>query len=104
MTFLKYAVFFFLLAIGNIAFAQIISSESSSSTEPIDWAKPKEYTIAIIEVEATETDKNLPLPLMVTVFVEEVPVIAPKLICELSVLSVNTLQQNKILLFNNAWN
>ena len=58
MIFLKYAVFFLLLAIGNMASAQIISSESGSS-EPIDWAKPKEYTIAVIEVESTETDKNV---------------------------------------------
>ena len=58
MTFLKYAVFFILLAIGNVASAQIISSESSSA-EPIDWAKPKEYILAPIEVEATETDKNV---------------------------------------------
>ncbi len=58
MTFLKYAVFLLLLAIGNIASAQIISSESSSA-EPIDWAKPKEYILGPIEVEATETDKNV---------------------------------------------
>ncbi len=58
MTFLKYVFFFFLLAICNIASAQIISSESSSA-ESIDWAKPKEYTVAIIEVESTETDKNV---------------------------------------------
>ena len=58
MTFLKFVLFFFLLAICNIASAQIISSESSSA-ELIDWAKPKEYTVAIIEVESTETDKNV---------------------------------------------
>lgn len=58
MTFLKYVFFFFILAICNIASAQIISSESSSA-ESIDWAKPKEYTVAIIEVESTETDKNV---------------------------------------------
>ena len=58
MTFLKYALFFFLLAIGNMASAQIISSESSSA-EPIDWSKPKEYTLGPIEVEAKETDKNV---------------------------------------------
>ena len=58
MTFLKFVLFFILLAICNIASAQIISSESSSA-ELIDWAKPKEYTVAIIEVESTETDKNV---------------------------------------------
>jgi outer membrane protein insertion porin family len=58
MTFLKYAVLLFLIVMGNIASAQIISSELSSS-EPIDWAKPKEYTLGPIEVESTETDKNV---------------------------------------------
>jgi outer membrane protein insertion porin family len=58
MTFLKYAVFFFFLVIGNMTNAQIISSESSTA-EPIDWSKPKEYTLGPIEVEAKETDKNV---------------------------------------------
>jgi outer membrane protein insertion porin family len=58
MTFLKYAVLFLFMVIGNIAFAQIISSESSSS-EPIDWGKPKDYILGPIEVESTETDKNV---------------------------------------------
>ncbi len=58
MTFLEYAVFFFFLVIGNMTNAQIISSESSTA-EPIDWSKPKEYTLGPIEVEAKETDKNV---------------------------------------------
>lgn len=59
MTFLKYAVFFLLFTIGNFAIAQVVPAESNS-VENIDWAKPKEYTIAGIEVECSEyTDKNI---------------------------------------------
>lgn len=59
MTFLKYAAFFFLLAISNIMSAQIISVESNSSNN-LDWAKPKEYTIAGIEVLGSQyTDQNI---------------------------------------------
>lgn len=58
MTFLKYAVLLFFFAIANLASAQIISSESSSAAS-IDWAKPKEYILGPIEVEASETDKNV---------------------------------------------
>ena len=59
MTFLKSAVFFLLFTIGNFAIAQVVPAESNS-VENIDWAKPKEYTIAGIEVECSEyTDKNI---------------------------------------------
>ena len=59
MTFLKYAVLFFLLAISNISFSQIVPIESNVVGD-LDWAKPKEYTIAGIEVECSEfTDKNI---------------------------------------------
>lgn len=59
MTFLKYAVLFFILAISNISFSQIVPIESNVVGD-LDWAKPKEYTIAGIEVECSEfTDKNI---------------------------------------------
>lgn len=59
MTFLKYAVLFFLLAFCKISVAQIIPLEPTS-IEMLDWSKPKEYTIAGIEVECSEyTDKNI---------------------------------------------
>ncbi|MES2514135.1 MAG: outer membrane protein assembly factor BamA, partial [Bacteroidota bacterium] len=58
MTFLKYPVLFFLLAFFSNAFSQVIPLETSGET--IDWSKPKEYTIAGIEVECSEfTDKNV---------------------------------------------
>ena len=59
MTFLKYSVLFFLLTLCKISVAQVIPLESTS-TDLLDWAKPKEYTIAGIEVECSEyTDKNI---------------------------------------------
>ncbi|MES2763955.1 MAG: outer membrane protein assembly factor BamA [Bacteroidota bacterium] len=58
MTFFKYSVLFFLLAFCNSAFAQVIPLETS--VEALDWSKPKEYSIAGIEVECSEfTDKNV---------------------------------------------
>lgn len=59
MTFLKYCFLFFLIITSQLSYAQIVPVESSS-VENIDWAKPKEYTIAGIEVECSEyTDKNI---------------------------------------------
>jgi outer membrane protein insertion porin family len=59
MTFIKYSFFFFLLALCKLSVAQEIPTESSA-TSTLDWAKPKEYTIAGIEVECSEyTDKNI---------------------------------------------
>ncbi len=59
MTFLKYFTLFFLLLFCKLNFAQIVPVEPISA-EPLDWSKPKEYTIAGIEVECSEfTDKNI---------------------------------------------
>lgn len=59
MTFIKYSFFIFLFAFCKLSMAQQIPSESSTSSS-LDWAKPKEYTIAGIEVECSEfTDKNV---------------------------------------------
>lgn len=59
MTFLKYAILFFLLAFCKISVAQVIPLEPTS-IEMLDWSKPKEYTIAGIEVECSQyTDKNI---------------------------------------------
>ncbi len=60
MTFLKYAILFFLLALCKISVAQVIPLDPNNSLEMLDWSKPKEYTIAGIEVECSEyTDKNI---------------------------------------------
>lgn len=59
MTFLKYFTLFFLLLFCKLNFAQIVPVEPISA-DPLDWSKPKEYTIAGIEVECSEfTDKNI---------------------------------------------
>ncbi|MBI3521174.1 MAG: outer membrane protein assembly factor BamA [Bacteroidetes bacterium] len=59
MTFLKYATLFFILALCQLSVAQIVPAETAPS-DGLDWAKPKEYTIAGIEVECSEyTDKNI---------------------------------------------
>ena len=60
MTFLKYSILvFFFLAFYKTGLAQVVPVELNSS-EAIDWAKPKEFTIAGIEVECSEyTDKNI---------------------------------------------
>jgi outer membrane protein insertion porin family len=59
MTFIKYSIFFFLLAFCKLAFPQIVLGESNS-IEPTNWEKPKEYTIGGIEVEGADyTDKNI---------------------------------------------
>ena len=60
MTFIKYSILvFFFLAFYKTGLAQVVPVELNSS-EAIDWAKPKEYTIAGIEVECSEyTDKNI---------------------------------------------
>ncbi len=48
-----------LLMLSHVGFSQILL-ESSQTSEPIDWAKPKEYTLAAIEVECSQyTDKNI---------------------------------------------
>jgi outer membrane protein insertion porin family len=59
MTFLKYSTLFFLLIFCKLSFAQEHPAEPISA-EPLDWSKPKEYTIAGIEIECSEhTDKNI---------------------------------------------
>jgi len=59
MTFLKYPTLFFLLILCKLTFAQVVPMEPISA-DPLDWSKPKEYTIAGIEVECSEfTDKNI---------------------------------------------
>ena len=59
MTFLKYFTLFFLLLFCKLNFAQVVPVEPISA-DPLDWSKPKEYTIAGIEVECSEfTDKNI---------------------------------------------
>lgn len=59
MTFLKYPTLFFLLIFCKLIFAQVVPVEPIS-IDPLDWSKPKEYTIAGIEVECSEyTDKNI---------------------------------------------
>lgn len=60
MTFSKYFVLVLFLTISRLAMAQGgIIVGSSSSTDSIDWAKPKEYTLAPIEVESQYTDKSI---------------------------------------------
>ncbi len=59
MTFFKYSILIFLLAICKLNFAQNIAVESTSEVT-LDWAKPKEYSVGGIEVECSEyTDKNI---------------------------------------------
>lgn len=59
MTFFKYSTLFFLLILCKLNFAQVVPMEPISA-DPLDWSKPKEYTIAGIEVECSEfTDKNI---------------------------------------------
>ena len=58
MTFIKYSFLFLLLALCKLSVAQEIPVDNNVST--LDWAKPKEYTVAGIEVECSEyTDKNI---------------------------------------------
>src|ERR1700741_748185 len=52
MTFLKYPILFLLLAVCHLGFAQIPLTESLG--DKIDYAKPKEYTLAGIEVEGSQ--------------------------------------------------
>ncbi len=48
-----------LLMLSHIGFSQILL-ESSQTSDPIDWAKPKEYTLAAVEVDCSQyTDKNI---------------------------------------------
>ena len=59
MTFFKYSILIFLLAICKLNFAQNIAVELTSEVT-LDWAKPKEYSVGGIEVECSEyTDKNI---------------------------------------------
>lgn len=59
MTFLKYSILFFLFLAFKLSTAQVAPIELSTS-EALDWSKPKEFTIAGIEVECSEfTDKNI---------------------------------------------
>lgn len=58
MKFIRLPFLMVMLAISHIGFSQILLE--SSGTEPLDWAKPKEYTLAPIEVECSQyTDKNI---------------------------------------------
>lgn len=58
MTFTKYAIFIFLLAFCKLSVAQI--PLDATTNEKVDYAKPKEYTLAGIEVECSQfTDKNI---------------------------------------------
>jgi outer membrane protein insertion porin family len=58
MTFLKYPVLIFLLALCSNVIAQVIPL--APSVEALDWSKPKEYILGPIEVECSEfTDKNV---------------------------------------------
>jgi len=60
MTFLKYLILFFLLALSSLSNAQVAPADINSETASLDWSKPKEYTVAGIEVECSEfTDKNI---------------------------------------------
>ena len=48
-----------LLMLSHVGFSQILL-ESSQTSDPIDWAKPKEYTLAAVEVDCSQyTDKNI---------------------------------------------
>jgi outer membrane protein insertion porin family len=48
-----------LLMLSQAGFSQILL-ESSQASDPIDWAKPKEYTLAAVEIECSQyTDKNI---------------------------------------------
>jgi outer membrane protein insertion porin family len=48
-----------LLMLGHAGFSQILL-ESSQGSDPIDWAKPKEYTLAAVEIDCSQyTDKNI---------------------------------------------
>ncbi len=47
------------LMLGQAGFSQILL-ESSQGSEPVDWAKPKEYTLAAVEIDCSQyTDKNI---------------------------------------------
>ncbi len=60
MKFIKFPFLLFLLVLGQVGFSQILLESSSGGGEPLDWAKPKEYTLAPIEVECSQyTDKNI---------------------------------------------
>lgn len=59
MKFFRYSILFFLLTFSKLGVSQITPIELNTS-EALDWAKPKEFTIAGIEVECSEyTDKNI---------------------------------------------
>ncbi len=59
MKFIKLPVLCVLLVLSHVGFSQILL-ESSNVADSIDWAKPKEYTLAPIEVECSQyTDKNI---------------------------------------------
>ncbi len=59
MKFIKLPILCFLLVLSHVSFSQILL-ESSSKADSLDWAKPKEYILAPIEVECSQyTDKNI---------------------------------------------
>jgi len=59
MKFIKLPILCFLLVLSHVGFSQILL-ESSSKADSLDWAKPKEYILAPIEVECSQyTDKNI---------------------------------------------
>ena len=58
MTFLKYPILLFLLTFCQLSFAQI--PLDANTGDVVDYAKPKEYTLAGLEVECSQyTDKNI---------------------------------------------
>ncbi len=58
MTFLKYSLLILFLSFCGFSNAQVLLD--GASTNSIDWAKPKEFTLAAIEVECSMyTDKNI---------------------------------------------
>ena len=67
MTFLKYSVLILLLTFGKLGVAQILVSTNPADSANVintvnsfDWAKPKEYTLAPLEIECSQfTDKNV---------------------------------------------
>ena len=53
------SILFFLVAFCKLSFAQVVPAEPVA-IDALDWAKPKEYVVAGIEVECSEyTDKNI---------------------------------------------
>jgi outer membrane protein insertion porin family len=59
MKLIKLPFLCFLLVLSHIGVSQVLL-DSPTNSDPIDWAKPKEYTIAAIDIECSiYTDKNI---------------------------------------------